>query len=324
MSHVLPAPKGAPPFGGWLRGLLPTFAGVPKPLLQALRFGFVAALLAYLTSCLISVGWAKIWAALPESWLFYALLPVSCLILPFADMVIYRRIWRTGPRLGLPTTVRKNVLNSALFDLSGETYLVVWAKKNLALPFSFLCHSIKDNVVLSAIAGWGALLGLLAWLTLSGHLMVPLEADGFWIYVAGGGLLLILCAALFLSRNAIAVLSNRQIAFAFAVHCLRVGGGHAVMVALWSLALPSVPLVVWLNFLVIRIMATRLGFLPQRDLLVLSAGLSVSAALGLPPAGIAAVLLIITASEHLLNLMLLGTPAVASAVRVLSRPKPVA
>jgi hypothetical protein len=289
------------------------------PLLQV---AFAAALVAYLAYCLIPLGWAAIWDARPTSWLFYALLPVSYLVLPVADMIVYRRIWQTGPALGLPLFLRKCFMNNAFFDLSGETYLVVWARRHLGLAHGFLINTVRDSAVLSAIAGWAFLVGLLVYLATSGHWMLPLAPVGkLWGWLLLAFVPLLVCLVVVMVKPKVAVLSRETMTFVFGVHSARVVLGHTIHVALWSLALPSVSIFVWLNFLAIRILITRLGFLPNRDLLLLSAGIGVAGALDLPQAGIAAVLLIVTASEQIFNLLFVGLPQLASSARELATAK---
>jgi hypothetical protein len=83
---------------------------------------------------------------------------------------------------------------------------------------------------------------------------------------------------------------------------------HASQVALWSLAMPAIPLAAWLNFLAFRILVSRLSFVGANGILLVTTGIAFAGTLGLPPAGIAGVLLTIVAAEQLLTAVLVGVP----------------
>lgn len=324
MTIQAPAEWDRPSLWDWLRTQADKLRAHPRVAKAApvLQTGFVIGLIAYLAYCLLPLGWTAIWQARPTSWLFYALLPLSYFVLPVADLIIYRRMWQVRAPLGVQVFLRKCFMNNAFFDFSGETYLFVWARRHLGLPHGFLLSTVRDSSVLSGIAGWAFLIGLLVYLATSGHWMIPLTPTGsFWSYLLVACIPVLLCVIVAVARPKIAALTARTMAFVFTVHSTRVVVGHAVHVTMWSLALPSVSVVVWLNFLAVRILISRLGFLPNRDLLLLSAGLGMAGAMGVPHAGIAAVLLIITASEHVFNLLFVGLPSLANSARVLAAPK---
>jgi hypothetical protein len=212
--------------------------------------------------------------------------------------------------------LRKCFMNGQLVDLSGEAYLFLWAKRHLGLPDRFVLHSIKDNCLLGANGTMAVLFALLLGLALSGHWMMSFIPDGaLWIGVAVTAAPLFAIVALRLSRRKILVLGAGQMTFVVAAHALRCMLSYVLIVFMWSLALPSVPLVVWLNFLAVKSLVNRFGFIPNGGLLALTAGIGVAGALGMPAAGVAAVLLTITAGDYLLHMLLVGVPAVIGGAR---------
>jgi len=196
-----------------------------------------------------------------------------------------------------------------LFAYSGEGYLFLWAKQNLQIPKGLLLHAIKDSNLLSATAALMVFLGLLIVLALSGQWQIPVVLDGnLWIYAAVVCFPLVLGVGFVLARNKVTALRGDQIAFTFAVHCVRTVVSHASQVALWSLAMPAIPLAAWLNFLAFRILVSRLSFVGANGILLVTTGIAFASTLGLPPAGIAGVLLTIFAAEQLLTAVLVGVP----------------
>jgi len=254
------------------------------------------------------LGWTEIRQSLPRDWLFYVLLLVSYFIQPVADLIVYRRLWET-PALGLAVFLRKRFMNGMLFAYSGEGYLFLWAKQNLQVSKGMLLHAIKDSNLLSATAALVVFLGLLIVLALSGQWQIPIVSDGnLWIYAVVICFPLVLGIGFVLARKKVTALRSDQIAFTFAVHCVRTVVSHASQVALWSLAMPAIPLAAWLNFLAFRILVSRLSFVGANGILLVTTGIAFASTLGLPPAGIAGVLLTIAAGEQLLTALFVGVP----------------
>ena len=72
--------------------------------------------------------------------------------------------------------------------------------------------------------------------------------------------------------------------------------------------MPAIPLAAWLNFLAFRILVSRLSFVGANGILLVTTGIAFAGTLGLPPAGIAGVLLTIAAAEQLLTAVFVGVP----------------
>jgi hypothetical protein len=291
--------------------------------LRVARWVLPAALLVYLVHSLVELGWVQIWQSLPSGWLFYALLLASYFVQPVTDLIVYRHLWKAGAPLGLAVFLRKRFMNGSVFDYAGEGYLFFWAQRNLALSNGTLLHAIKDNNLLSAGAAMVVLSGLLIGLSATGQWRLPLVPDHhIWIYAAIASLPFALCAGLVLARGKVTILTGREIAFTFAMHCSRTIVCHASQVALWSLAMPSVPLAAWLNFLAFRILVSRLSFVGANGLLLVTTGIGFAGALGLPSAGVAGVLLTIAAGEQLLALLVVGVPWLAERTQPLAQTSP--
>ncbi|MCC7346220.1 MAG: hypothetical protein IT538_02375 [Variibacter sp.] len=322
-----PFARGSARFARALAAAERTFARVKtqrwfEVSLQVVRVVCPLALIGYLAFALMTLGWTEITRSLPTSWLFYLLIPVSFLIGPLGELISYRYLWGTN-QLSMGVVLRKCFMNGNLVDLSGEAYLFMWAKRNLRLPDRFVLHTIKDNCVLSANASMAVLFALLAGLALSGHWMmsfIPNTLIAVGIAVTAFPLILIVASAI--SRKQLLALGRQQATFVLVNHGLRTAIVYGLTITMWSVALPSVPLVVWLNFLAIRSIVGRFSFIPNAGILALTAGIGVAGSLGMPTAGVAAVLLTLTAGDYLMQLLLVGVPMLVGGARDIAlRPR---
>lgn len=318
MSTALFA-RGSARFARALASAEETFARVQKErwfevTLQVVRVVRPLALIGYLGFALITLGWMEISRSLPTSWLFYLLIPICFLVGPLGELISYRYLW--GTKLSLWVVLRKCFMNGNLVDLSGEAYLFMWAKRNLRLPDRFILHSIKDNCLLGANGSMAVLFSLMAALALSGHWMmsfIPNTLIAVGITVTAVPLILIVVSAI--SRKRLLALGLQQATLVLLNHVLRTAIVYGLTITMLSAALPSVPLVVWLGFLAIRSIVGRFSFIPNAGVLGLTAGIGVAGALGLPSAGVAAVLLTLIAGDYLMQLLLVGLPMLLGGAR---------
>jgi hypothetical protein len=79
--------------------------------------------------------------------------------------------------------------------------------------------------------------------------------------------------ALLLWRRQIFSLPRADLRFIFAMHIARLVVATGLSALLWHLALPQIPLVWWLLLATIRLLISRLPFVPNKD--VVFAGLAV-------------------------------------------------
>lgn len=260
---------------------------------RLLRILFFAAVLTWLALKVRAIGWRQVLDALPTNPLFYILFLVMFLALPASETVIFRiilggRIWRE-----FPVFIRKRVFNSALLGYSGEVYYFLWAQKNLGLPAKRILLGIKDNAILSALASAGVTSALLVAFLLSGQA----GSIARWLDSATGGLI---AGALILAFVIpLAIRLRRQIISIAAPVALTVFGIHVVRICVvvllqatqWAVVLPQEPWTVWLIFLTTQMVVSRLPFVPNRDLLFLSAGLEMSNVIEGPREAMAGLLL---------------------------------
>jgi hypothetical protein len=285
----------ASPLPAWLMRLAavrhkPWFAPAGR---MAARL-FTVAVTALLLWQLTQLGWERLWRERPTGAGFYLVLVLLYFVQPLGEWVVFRRLWQTHLPFGV--CLQKRILNNTVFSYSGEAYLYLWARKNLSLPHAHLIHTVKDSSLLSGAANTLVLLSLLGGLTLSGAWRMPaLNTDFNPVYWLVGAVPVISAAAFLFARRKITTLSASQVWFVFTVHLARNLVNQATQVALWTLALPTVPLAAWLNFLAARLLLMQLSFLPSGNLFHLAAGIGLAGALGLPQAEVAVVLLVVAA-----------------------------
>lgn len=214
---------------------------------------------------------AKLWTMLPVSPGFWLLFAFSYLLGPASEWIIFRRLWGVGAN-AFGALVRKLIFNELLVGYLGEVYFYTWARRSLRFvttPFG----AVKDVAVLSAIAGNATTLLFLA-IAFPFVRLLPLnehaEAIGWSLaFVIGTSL------AVMLLRGAIFSLARRDLVMIFAVHVLRIFLTTFTSAALWHMVLPDVALGWWLVLVTIRLLVSRLPFVPNKD--VVFAGIAVLA-----------------------------------------------
>jgi hypothetical protein len=217
------------------------------------------------------LDFAKTLGLLPASPTFWGLFAISYLIGPASDWFIFQRLWGVGAS-ALGVLIRKLIYNELLVGYLGEVYFYGWARQNLKFvttPFG----AVKDVAVLSAVAGNVTTLAFLA-MAFPFARLVPLHdhtaAIGWSLaFVIGTSL------AVMLFRQSIFSLERKELRMVFAVHLSRIVATAILSAALWHLVLPDVPLSWWLVLATIRLLISRLPFVPNKD--VVFAGMAVLA-----------------------------------------------
>lgn len=211
---------------------------------------------------LSALGWLGLIAALPGSPWFY----LFFLLLYFAqvagDFVIFRGLWHIPPA-GFVALTKKRIAND-MVNYSGEAYFYAWARQRAAMvaaPFG----AVKDVSILSAIAGNMVTLGLVALALPFGiGLLTPHGLhNAIWSIVAVFAMSL---PFLVFSKRVFS-LPRRTLWWIFAVHCLRLVVGTALVAVTWHFGLPSVSVGMWLLLSAARMIVSRLPLLPNKDLL---------------------------------------------------------
>jgi len=221
------------------------------------------AMVAVLAYELFDGGLADLMRTLPDSPGFYfAFLLMYAAPVTF-DWIIFRRLWRI-PTSGVGALVKKRIANDVVLGYSGEAYFYAWARQRMrmiAAPFG----AVKDVSILSAQAG--NLLTLVAMaiaLPFASGVLTPDELRGVG-WAAAITVAISLPFILFSKR--VYSLPGRELWWVFAMHCARILGGSFALAWAWHFAMPGVAFSTWAFLVAIRLLVTRLPFVPNKDLL---------------------------------------------------------
>jgi len=209
---------------------------------------------------------------LPASPSFWLLFLLGFMAGPLSEWFIFNRLWGVGlPALGALT--RKLVFNELLLGYLGEAYFYAWARKNRqveAAPFG----AVKDVAILSAIAGNVMTLAMVGMAFPFLHLL-PLgehrAAIGWSLaFVVGTSL------AATVWRKSLFSLTASELHMVFGAHMARILATTLISATLWFMVLPDTPIGWWLVLAAVRLLISRLPFVPNKD--VVFAGVAVLAA----------------------------------------------
>jgi len=287
--------------------------------LPGMRWAIALALLAYIAMTLQSLGWSAIWEALPDSWTFYAIIALLFLVQPLADLMIYRRLWRIGPTMGPTVMLRKRFFNATILDYSGEAWLFAWARRHMPGREAFILHTIKDSNLLSASASLLVVTLLIAGLVAAVPRQIFLSPREIAAFTFLAFATVIPIIAYVIARKRMTIFSTSDLTFVFTIHLIRSILNNGLAVLAWSQGLADASLLSLLELLALRLVVSRVPFLGNKDLVFLGTGFGLAAAINLPQAGIAAVLLAALTVDQLLNFVCVGLPLLAGTLRDLVR-----
>lgn len=271
-----------------------------------MKKGFIAAVALLIIWQLWQIGWVEVLKSLPSQPLFYILFVIMYLSLPVAELLIYRGLWQLPAKSLLKASITKRVYNEEVVGYSGEVYLGVWAKKQTGKTQAEVARNVRDSNILSAANSYFMMLIMLG-LLLTFNVIPPtlLLPETTWVIWSVIGL--VTASALFLGirfRQYYFQLPLRQAMRIFSIYAVRFVVQHALLVLQWSVVIPETPITVWLTYLALIILVNRLPFVPSKDLVFLWAGIGMAAFLDVPAAGIAAIFLVSSALNKLVNFSL--------------------
>jgi hypothetical protein len=288
--------------GAWVQS---TYQGFSlSPIKLWLRLGFLLAVGIYLYLEIAKIGWKSVIAALPGQPAFYLIFGLIFFAIPFAEIIIYQRLWKQPLWKYFPFFLRKQVYNSALIGYSGEAVFCLWAQEKLALPSRTVLMAIKDNNILSAMASNSATVLLVLIFFATGQSKWLNSTDNITGLYIGFGIAFILMssAAVYYFRNRLIDMSGKAAVRVLGIHVFRVFAVMVLQALQWSIVIPQAPFSVWLTFLTAQFLLTRIPFLPNKDLMFLGLSLSLSGLIDAPQAVVAGMFLASGALMQVSNL----------------------
>lgn len=208
------------------------------------------------------LNWALVGTILPTNPLIWAVFLLSYFLSPLGDFAIFRRLWGI-PWAGLLPLIKKLVGNELLLGYIGEVYFYDWARRHVKMegsPFG----AVKDVAILSALAGniMTVVMLVLTW-PIIGSLGLGVSGE---IMAASLGLILVTSALIMFFRNGLFSLPPRDLWFVFGIHSGRLVIKTGLTALTWAMILPEAPLSSWLLLSTVRLLLSRLPFLPNKDI----------------------------------------------------------
>lgn len=268
------------------------------------------------------VGWGDILQALPTNPLFYLLVVAAYLVLPVAETLIYRRVWGIPPRQSVYPMLKKRVFNQDVLGYSGEAYLFTWAARHVPRSKADIGRSIRDVNILSSAASLVLAAVLAGVLVGAGLLDLRPWISGYeaWRVVAVLLALVFVGALVVTFRRHLFSMVGKTALAVFGLHLGQVVVVNTIILLEWMVALPDVPVTVWLAFLAAYVVMTRIPFLPAQDLVFVGAGVELAGVLDVATAPVAGMLLVAAALTKLLNLLTLAVVTAVGAASDEQRP----
>lgn len=272
--------------------------------LDWLRFTTVILSLAVLAAALWQARGLRLGTVaglIPVAPLFWLVFATRYLALPAFDWLIFRRLWEVT-RGTFAALLRKLIYNELLLGYVGDAYFYTWARRRLpiaAKPFG----AVKDVAILSAIAGNVMTLVLIA-VAYPYLALLPLAEYTDAIVWSLAAICAIPLAAI-LFRQRVFSLTRRELWVVFGLHMLRILATTVLLAWTWHLALPEVKIGWWLVLSAIRLLVSRLPFVPNKD--IVFAGIAVLA-LGQDVAisSLMAMMAVLILSTHLVLALFFG------------------
>lgn len=261
-----------------------------KMTLVWLRRLFLVLILAYLFYQIYEIGFAEVIAALPRIPAYYIIFLIAYLLLPFSELLIYKTILPIPAKEGFLAFLRKKILNTDVIGYSGEAYLFVWMKDTLPVKTKKVFQAIKDNTIISSIASTFTAIVLMTVFAMTGTVDF-LSFIPPYVATLILGLLIALLLGLFIFGNRLISMSKAAAFKIYSIHQIRLIFVFGLEVFNWSLVVPEVSWSIWFTFLAVKIIASRIPFLPSQDVLFVAVGIEFSKHLAVSSAAIGGVFL---------------------------------
>lgn len=271
--------------------------------LKLSQYALFAGIVAYLIYRLTHVGWFEVLQSLPTTPWFYIFFILRFLALPVSELAIYEIVWSTPLVRHFFVFIRKRVYNFAVMGYSGEAFLTIWARRQLNLSDKTILVGVKDNNILSAFSSNAATVILVLVLAATGGLQAGMDAfpGARWLFSLAFLSALTLSTLVAIFREKLIALPPGVLPKLLGVHSARQTLLILLHAAMYASALPGAPLMAWMTFIALQLVLSRIPFLPNQDIVYLTAALTLSPIVGAPEAAVAGMLVAEAGLSQLFN-----------------------
>jgi hypothetical protein len=267
------------------------------------------------------MDWPALRDELPASPLFYLLFLLFYLWLPLTEIGAYRAIWPLSAWKSLPVFIKKRIYNREVFQYSGEIYFFTWARKHIDRSPPNVARAIRDQNIVSSVASTLVAFVLVAALLQLGETRIT-ELIGRNDVPALVGVAIIavgLVTLIVWFRKRIFTMAPRTAFLVLGVHIGRFLFEQVLLIAMWAVALPEVPLRVWYTYAALSLIVSRIPLVTNRDLLFASISISLAARIGTPVEAIAALMLVVAGLGKVVTVLCFAGFALAGRARSAQR-----
>jgi hypothetical protein len=279
-----------------------TSAIIGKILKRVLQVGIIG----YLVYELTKLGWTKFFESLPTNPIFYILFCINYFLLPFSEVLSYSRSWDISVKSSISVFLKKRVFNKDVMGYSGEVQLFAWARNHLNLSKKEIFKVIRDNNILSSIATTLIAFILLIVFFSTGQisLLDYIKSENIVTYISIGIIVTIVIGVLYHYRRFFFSMEKKTAFSVFSIHTIRFVIVNILQVVMWYVVMPEIPIRVWLTYLSMTLILSRIPFLPNKELVFIGASVEVSKLINVSTAGIAGLFIAQNVLDKILNAIL--------------------
>lgn len=280
-------------------------------ILKTIHYLILAGVLVWLGYKLYQVGWQEVLQHLPVNPVFYLIYPLLYLSNPIVQIIIYRCTWKFNVLKSIPAFLIKRIMNAEVLGYSGEVYFFAWLKNEIRIKSRTIVETLRDYNIISAGST-----NIMSILLLSGYLVFGqlelshLMGDLNLLYFGAGAVIVIIFFALaYRFRKYLYSTSLKMTSFVGAMHMVRMLSGLFIQIILWTIAIPEVPLHIWITYTALAVIVSRIP-ISNKQLIFVGLGVGMSGSLGVSEAAIFGLFGSIAALEKLTSFLLFAIFAV--------------